>query len=39
MICHGHIMLTVASNSAAGKRRDWTSEGLLLYKACGTEPQ
>lgn len=29
-------MLTVANDTAAGKRRDWTSEGLLLYKACGT---
>lgn len=29
-------MLTVASSSMAVKRRVWTAEGSLLYKACGT---
>lgn len=29
-------MLTVVCDSMALKSRDWTSEGPLLYKACGT---
>lgn len=29
-------MLTVASSSMAVKRRVWTAEGSLLYKACGS---
>lgn len=30
------IMLTVASGSVAVKRRVWSAEGSLLYKACGS---
>lgn len=29
-------MLTVASSSVAVKRRVWSAEGSLLYKACGS---
>lgn len=32
----GHTLLTVASDSMAVKSGDWSSEGPLLYKACGT---
>lgn len=33
---HRQTMCTVASDSMAVKSGDWTSEGPLLHKACGT---